>query len=253
MTTTLLTRRLRLVEVVALVGLAVGLSALRSVLDFARALAATARVSAQTATLNGSQAPDHPWIDLGFQLVFILGLFLPAALAVVLVVQGGDAVSSIGLGRDRLRRKVLLGLATAAVVGGIGLAAYLVSHALGLSLTVVPTSLPPVWWRVPVLVLAAVANATLEETVLAGYLVRRLEQLGCPGRVAVAVSAGVRGLYHLYQGLAGLVGNLVMGALFAEYFRRRRTVVPQIVAHAVIDIVAFVGYLALAGHVSWLP
>jgi hypothetical protein len=30
-------------------------------------------------------------------------------------------------------------------------------------------------------------------------------------------------------------------------------VTPFIVAHALIDAVAFVGYAALHGHVSWLP
>jgi len=30
-------------------------------------------------------------------------------------------------------------------------------------------------------------------------------------------------------------------------------VTPLIIAHALIDSVAFVGYLALHGHVSWLP
>ena len=28
---------------------------------------------------------------------------------------------------------------------------------------------------------------------------------------------------------------------------------PLIVAHTLLDVVAFVGYTALSGHVSWLP
>jgi membrane protease YdiL (CAAX protease family) len=246
-------RRLLLAEVVSLVGLAVGLSAARSVLSFAEAVAAPAQVSAQSTTLNASRVPEHPWIDLGYQLVFVVGLLLPAVLALVLVQVRGGSLAAVGVSTARWRRRVLLGVAAAAVVGGLGLAVYLTSYALGLSLAVVPTGLPPVWWRVPVLVLSACANAVLEEVVLCGYLVHRITQLGGRGVLAVGTSALIRGLYHLYQGVGGLVGNLVMGLVFAGYFHRRRTVVPQVVAHATIDVAAFVGYLALAGHVSWLP
>jgi membrane protease YdiL (CAAX protease family) len=247
------TRRLLVVEVVALTGLAVGLSALRSVLSFAQTLAAPARISAQTTTLNASRVPQYPWIDLGYQLVFIAGLALPAVLAAVLVLARGQSLADVGISTHRWRHRVALGVAVAAVVGGLGLAAYLTSYALGLSLAVVPTGLPPVWWRLPVLVLSAVANAVLEEVVLSGYLVHRIGQLGGRPAVAVGTSAAIRGFYHLYQGTAGLVGNLAMGLAFAGYFQRRRTVVPQVVAHATIDVVAFVGYLALAGRVDWLP
>ncbi|MGL5857930.1 MAG: CPBP family intramembrane glutamic endopeptidase [Angustibacter sp.] len=246
-------RQVLIAEVAVVTGLAVGLSALRSVLSFAAAVAAPAQVSAQRTTLNRPVTPDQPWIDLGFQLVRTLGLVLPVALVMVLVLIRGERVRAIGLARQRLGRGVLLGLGTAAVVGGLGLATYLVSFALGQSLTVVPTSLPDVWWRVPLLVLSACANAALEEVVLTGYLVHRIQQLGGRPAVAVAVSAGIRGAYHLYQGLAGLLGNLVMGAVFAGWFVKRRTVVPQLVAHAAIDIGAFLGYLALVGRVDWLP
>jgi hypothetical protein len=33
-----------------------------------------------------------------------------------------------------------------------------------------------------------------------------------------------------------------MGVVFAEYYRRRRRVMPLVVAHTVLDVVAFVGY-----------
>lgn len=246
-------RRLLAAEVVVTVGIAVGLSALRSILSFANSALATGALSSRTSTLNASRAPGHPWIDLGYQLVFIVGLLLPAALVAVHLLRSGESLSSIGLRRDRLWRDIAVGLGAAAAVGGIGLAAYLIAHRLGAAVTIVPTSLPPVWWRIPVLIGSAVANATLEEVVLVGYLVRRCEQLGVPRAGAVAVSAGVRGAYHLYQGVGAMLGNALMGATFAGYFARSRRVVPQLVAHAVIDTVAFVGFIVLAGRVSWLP
>jgi len=50
-----------------------------------------------------------------------------------------------------------------------------------------------------------------------------------------------------------LVGNLLMGAVFARYFQRSGRIVPLIAAHTFIDVVAFCGYVLLAGHVAWLP
>jgi membrane protease YdiL (CAAX protease family) len=70
---------------------------------------------------------------------------------------------------------------------------------------------------------------------------------------ALAASALLRGTYHLYQGIGGFIGNVVMGIVFVWLYRRWGRVMPLVVAHALIDIVAFVGYGLLAGEVSWLP
>lgn len=240
------------IEVLIVVAIAVGVSSARSVLRFVAAVTADAPLSSQTATLNSSQAPGRPWIDLGLQLVFFCSLLLPVALALYLVSRSGDSWATLGLRFDRVPRDVLIGAGAAAAVGGVGLAGYLLARSADASLTLVPTSLPDVWWRIPVLVLLAFANAALEEVVLIGYLGSRVRRIGGSAGTAIAVSALVRGLYHLYQGLAGFLGNLVMGAIFATYFQRTRRVVPLLVAHTLIDVVAFVGYLVVAPHVSWL-
>jgi ABC-type methionine transport system permease subunit len=44
-----------------------------------------------------------------------------------------------------------------------------------------------------------------------------------------------------------------MGVLFAVLFLRWQRANPMIIAHTLINSVAFIGYTALAGHVSWLP
>ena len=52
-----------------------------------------------------------------------------------------------------------------------------------MNLTVAPSILNDTWWRVPVLVLAAIANGFLEEVLVVGYLITRLQQLRVgPGR-----------------------------------------------------------------------
>jgi len=95
---------------------------------------------------------------------------------------------------------------------------------------------------VPVLVLAAVENAVLEEVVVVGYLMTRLRELGWSTTAAIATSALVRGGYHLYQGIGPGIANAVMGAVFGWWFHRTGRVMPLVLAHALIDIVAFVGY-----------
>jgi hypothetical protein len=243
--------RVLAVEVVLVVSLAMGVAAARAVVRLAAAVTSPGGLAAQSTTLNGSWYPDRPWLDLAAQLVSIAALVLPAALAVHLALRDGTW-ADLGLTGRRWATDVAAGLGIAATIGGAGLALYLASRALGTSLDVEASGLAGHWWTVPVLVLAAGANSVLEEVVVVGYLLRRLEQLEASPARAAWTSAGVRSLYHAYQGLAGLVGNLVMGLLFARWFHRTRRLLPLIVAHWAIDVVAFVGYALLANRVGWL-
>ena len=102
------------------------------------------------------------------------------------------------------------------------------------------------------LILSALQNGLLEEALVVGYLLTRLDQAGWPWRWALAASALLRGAYHLYQGFGGFLGNVVMGVVFALVWRRTRRVAPLVVAHTLIDVVAFLGYAVLHGRVGWL-
>ena len=62
--------------------------------------------------------------------------------------------------------------------------------------------------------MSAVQNAILEEVIVVGYLLRRLGQLGWTPGTALVASAVLRGSYHLYQGIGGFIGNMVMGVVF---------------------------------------
>jgi len=85
------------------------------------------------------------------------------------------------------------------------------------------------------------------------YLLTRLGQLGWSPGAAILAQAVLRGTYHLYQGLGGFVGNLVMGLVFGWVWQRTRRLWMLVGAHTLIDVVAFTGYALLAGRVSWLP
>ena len=244
-------RRLLTLETLVVVSLAVGLSAARSVLSFVGALLSPARCPRRPRSLNGPGAGTtaaRPGPAAGL----IVSLLLPVAVVLVVAGYSSEPLSSFGLRTDRWRTDLGVGVGAAAAVGGVGLAGYLLAHQLGYSLTVVPTSLPETWWRIPVLVLAAAANAVLEEVVVVGYLLRRLDQLGWPPGGPPCSALGP-GLVPPVPGAAGFSGNLAMGLVFARYYQRTGRIGALIVAHTLIDVVAFCGYALLAGHVSWLP
>jgi membrane protease YdiL (CAAX protease family) len=88
--------------------------------------------------------------------------------------------------------------------------------------------------------------------VMVGYLLTRLRDLGWAAPAAVALSAAIRGSYHLYQGIGGFVGNAVMGGVFCLFFLRTRRLWPLIMAHLILDVVAYLGYTALSDRVGWL-
>ena len=89
------------------------------------------------------------------------------------------------------------------------------------------------------------SRALVEEVVMVGYLFTRWRQLDWSWPVVIGVSALIRGTYHLYQGFGGFAGNLVMGLILGYVFARTRRVMPLVVCHALLDIVAFVGYSIL--------
>src|SRR5690606_17011697 len=158
----------------------------------------------------------------------------------------------MGLDLARPARDLLHGTLLAAAIGIPGLGLYLGARALDLSTTIAPANLPQVWWAVPVLLLASVQNALLEEVLMVGYLFRRWSQAGWSTVTVVVVSALVRGTYHAYQGFGGFVGNVAMGLLLGWVYTRTRRVMPLVVAHTLLDVVAFVGYAVLADRVGWL-
>jgi membrane protease YdiL (CAAX protease family) len=233
-------------EIWIVLGVSLGQSGVYAVINLV-ALLTQGPLSKATATVNASQSP-RPYLDLTYQLVGIAFTLVPVALALWLLAgdrTGVPVARRLGLDLSRPLGDLGAGVLLAVVIGIPGLGLYLAGHALGITATVVPAALNAYWWTVPVLVLQAVKNAVLEEVIVVGYLLTRLRQLGVNPWLATGLSAVLRGSYHLYQGFGPFLGNVVMGVLFAEYFRRRGRVMPLIVAHTILDTVTFVGYQLL--------
>ena len=245
-------RRALVIEVVLVLAVTLGLSGLRSLLALVDDLLAPGSLSDQSVAIN-APARKIELLDFFYQLTGVIQLLAWAALGGYLLWRSGISLRSVGLDRRVSGRDLGLGGVLAALLGIPGLGLYLLAHAAGLSLTVLPSALGDTWWRVPVLVAAAVANAAAEEILVVGYLLTRLRQLGSGAGIAVLASAALRGSYHLYQGFGGFAGNLVMGLVFSRVWQQTHRLWALITAHALIDIVAFVGFALLHTHVSWLP
>jgi membrane protease YdiL (CAAX protease family) len=247
------TRRLLWWEVIAVFAVSLGGSGLYAFVELIGSLTASKSLGKQTANLNGSLAPGRPTLDLFLQLTNTLLGVAPVVLALYLIAREGESPSVIGLDGKRPVQDLLRGAIVAAVIGGFGLGWVIAAFHLGFNLNVVAESLPDVWWRIPVLILSALQNGLVEEVLVIGFLLRRLDQLGFRNSRAIAISATLRGSYHLYQGFGGFIGNAVMGVIFAILYRRWGRVTPLVIAHTLIDMGAFIGYAELHGHVAWLP
>jgi uncharacterized protein len=235
-------RRTRLIwEICLVLAVSVGQSALYSIVSLVRA-SLRAPLGQQQTQLNPSRSNEALWdvlyrvLDIGFSLAIV-------ALVVYLLWEpGGNALRRIGLDFRRFGGDLGRGVLLTAAIGIPGLGLYAVSRLLGINVAVQASTLDAAWWVVPLLVLAAVRAGLTEEVIFLGYLFDRLRRLGWSWWGIILATAALRGAYHAYQGFGAIVGNFVMGVVFGWCYRRWGRVMPLVIAHTIIDVVAFVGY-----------
>lgn len=229
-------------EIWIVLTVSVGQSALYSVLSLVRRLLAPVPLGSQQTQVNPSRDPQVLW-DVVYQLLSIFFALSLVALVIYLLWEPGmSAFRRIGLDFSRFGRDVGRGILLAAVIGVPGLALYAAGRAMGVTVTVVASPLDAAWWTVPLLVLSALRAGLTEEVVFIGYLFDRLRRLGWGTWAIILSTAALRGAYHAYQGFGAIVGNFVMGLVFGWCYQRWGRVMPLVVAHTLLDIVAFVGY-----------
>ncbi|OFO15245.1 abortive phage infection protein [Corynebacterium sp. HMSC22B11] len=244
-------RRALRVELALLLAVTFGASGLRAILRLVEALTDPTPLNEQEALLNQSQS-HLAWLDPAFQLITSGVLLAWGGLAAFLLLrhlppQSAEHLTSRAGLRLRIRAKDWPhGAGLAALIGLPGLAFYALAVHLGASKVVVPSGLGEHWWTLPSLLLNAWANGVAEELIVVAWLATRLRQLNVRWPAIFAASALLRASYHLYQGLSAGLGNAVMGLVFIEYFRRTGRVWPLVIAHGLLDTVAFAGY-ALGG------
>ncbi|WP_374222855.1 CPBP family intramembrane glutamic endopeptidase [Williamsia sp. CHRR-6] len=239
------------IEIAIVLTLTFGLSGASSALSLLEDALRPGGIGGQTVALNQSTSANE-YIDLARQLLSATRLFAIAALAVYLVYRSGVALHRAGITRRPTRIDLAWGAGLAAGIGIPGLGLYLVARALNFNAQVLPSDLTETWWRLPMLVVSAIGNSAAEEFLVVAYLITRLRQLGWSENRSLLASALLRGSYHLYQGLGGGLGNVVMGLVYGRFFQLTRRTWPLVIGHALIDTVAFVGYALLRDHLTWL-
>jgi membrane protease YdiL (CAAX protease family) len=242
-------RRLRL-EVWIVLGLSLGQSAVYSVVQLLEKMT-RAPLAEGTSTLNRSQS-TREYFDLTYQLLDIIFALVPVLLVIYFLTDhrqstpgaphGGSAFRKLGFDFARPGRDLLQGLGLAALIGVPSLGLYTAGRALGITTAIIPSALDSYWWTVPVLVLSALRHAVVEEVIVVGYLLNRFGKFGWSVPLAIFASSMLRGSYHLYQGFGPFIGNAIMGVVFAWLYTKTRRVMPLVIAHALLDIVAFVGF-----------
>lgn len=243
-------RRLR-IEVWIVLGLSLGQSAVYSVVQLLDKMS-RAPLAEGTSTLNQSRS-SREYFDLTYQLLDILFALVPVLLVIYFLTDqrqpgigagghGSSAFQKLGFNFARPGRDLLQGLGLAALIGIPSLGLYAAGRALGITTAIIPSALDAHWWTIPVLILSAMRHAVVEEVIVVGYLLDRFGKFGWSMPLAIFTSSLLRGTYHLYQGFGPFIGNVVMGVVFAWLYTRTKRVMPLVIAHALLDIVAFVGF-----------
>lgn len=225
-------------EVLLVLGVSLGKSAAYSIMSLLESMS-RAPLAEGTAQLNVVRN-NREFFDLSYQLMDIVFALVPVMLVLYLLAEPGKSVfRKIGLDLRHPVRDGLGALGLLVIIGVPSLGLYAAGRALGVTLEIVPSSLNQYWWTIPVLVLSAIRAGVLEEVVLNGYLIGRLQKIGLGPWAAIVLSALLRGAYHAYQGFGPFLGNFAMGLLFGWVYKKYGRVAPLVVAHALIDIAAF--------------
>jgi membrane protease YdiL (CAAX protease family) len=243
-------RRLKF-EVWIVLGLSLGQSAVYSVVQLLDKIT-RAPLAEGTSTLNRSQSARE-YFDLTYQLLDIIFALVPVLLVIYFLTDQrqaasgdvgnqGSAFRKLGFNFARPGMDMVQGVGLAALIGIPSLGLYAAGRALGITTAIIPSALDAYWWTVPVLILSAIRHAVVEEVIVVGYLLNRFGKFGWSVPLSIAASSLLRGSYHLYQGFGPFIGNVVMGVVFAWLYTRTKRVMPLVIAHALLDIVAFVGF-----------
>jgi membrane protease YdiL (CAAX protease family) len=234
-------------EIVIVLGLSLGASAVYSVVALIAAATAPVALADQSTSINPSRS-EREWLDFAYQFLSHFFDLVPVALALYLLwLPATSAFRRIGLDVRRPGYDLVRGSGLFLAIGVPGIVFFVVCRLLGINLVVEASSLDTYWWTVPMLVFSALRAALVEEVIVVGYLFTRLKELAWSPWLIIGAAAVLRGSYHLYQGYGPFIGNAVMGVVFGWCYLRWGRVMPLVIAHTLLDIASFVGYpLAVA-------
>jgi hypothetical protein len=183
--------------------------------------------------------PHEPLAGFAFEIASRTALFAGAFLVLYLLAQSGEGVAAIGLGGRKLRMDLALLLPVWVCVqlipqffgGAVAHALHL--HAYQIVTPHFPAALAFDFFK-------SLNAGVVEEIVVLGYLVHRLEQRGYSSFAIVTIAVVVRLSYHLYYGpgVAVIVPWAVASVLLYRWIRR---LAPFIVCHVAWDSLLSLG------------
>lgn len=229
------------IQILMVLGVSLGASALWSVVSLAETMATTG-IADSDVVMNKATSASPAW-DVIRQLLTIVVAFVPVILALYFLAgsagQLGTVVRRIGLDFKAPVPDVALGVLLCVVMGLGTLGLYEMGRSLGLTAEISTYDGELRWWNVVVLVAQAVRHSVVEEVIVVAFLADRLFRVGWQWPAVLLGSALLRGTYHLYQGIGPAVGNVVMGLVFLWIYRRTGRVMPLVIAHFLLDAVGF--------------
>jgi Type II CAAX prenyl endopeptidase Rce1-like len=193
----------------------------------------------RTVTSHDLPALNGPWLIVAFGIVFQIGALAAAAMVCYLLTRSGEGVRAINLGRSRWRMDLALLLPLFILVWWLPMTFgnHLLqwTHLQGFFLYPTPVYLPH-GALATVQVVEGLTAGIVEEIIVLGYLVRRLEQRGFSPMVVVAIDVAVRVSYHLYYGWNAVpIACWALASVLA--YRRVRRLLPFILVRVAWDAV----------------
>jgi membrane protease YdiL (CAAX protease family) len=205
-------------------------------------LAAVDVLAAHTGGAAITRFPDlvrNPAANLVLGVLTYLGVAAVVPIALLLLSRTGQGPAVLGLRRPTWRDDVWPGLGIAASgFGVVYLAGVVLIAAAGPHnrlFVQVPVGHVPAYYVIYGLAVSAITAVT-EETLVSGYLLTRLEQLGWDPRRALLLSLTLRTSYHVYYGL-GFLLTIPFGYFATRSFQKHKRLMRPIVAHFLYDAV----------------
>jgi len=205
-------------------------------------LAAVDQLAAHTGGAAITRFPGivtNPAANLVLGVLTYLGVAAVVPIALLLLSRTGQDAAALGLTRPTWRGDVWPGLGIAASGFGVTLLAIIVLAPVAgrhsRLFAQVPVGHVPAYYVIYGIAISAITAVT-EETLVSGYLLTRLEQLGWNPRRALLLSLTLRTSYHIYYGL-GFLLTIPFGYYATRFFQKHRRLMRPIVAHFLYDAV----------------
>jgi uncharacterized protein len=234
-------------EVVLVLSATFGASAVYSLLRLVRRRLSETPLSQQSTQLNPTLDTVPVWDIVYNCLDVFFDLMLVGLVVYLLWEPGRNALRAMGMDFTRIGQDLARGALFVVVIGVPGIGLYLLGRLIGVTVAVQASESTLAWWSIGTLVLSALRSGVMEEVIMIGWLFDRFRRLGVGPVATIVTSALIRGAYHSYQGEGPMIGNILMGLVFGWLYLRWKRVMPLVIAHTLIDVIAFIGYpLALA-------